>query len=50
MYIAEKEAVLHSVLVAFDLPETPLGVSCYGSGHINDTYCVVCQPKEGKAI
>ena len=50
MYIAENETVLCSVLAAFDLPETPLGVARYGSSHINDTYCVVCQPKEGKAI
>ena len=50
MYIAENEAILQNVLAAYDLPETPVGVVRYGSGHINDTYCVVCQPKEGKAI
>ena len=50
MYIAENEAILRNVLAAYDLPDTPIGVVRYGSGHINDTYCVVCQPKEGKAI
>ncbi len=50
MYIAENEAVLRDVLAAYDFPETPLGVVRYGSGHINDTYCVVCQPQEGKAV
>ena len=50
MYFAENETVLKKVLAAYDLPETPVGVVRYGSGHINDTYCVVCQPKEGKTI
>ena len=50
MYIAENEAILRNVLAAYDFPDTPIGVVRYGSGHINDTYCVVCQPKEGKAI
>ena len=50
MYIPENEAILHEVIPAFDFPETPLGVVRYGSGHINDTFCVVCQPQEGKAI
>ena len=50
MYIEENEAILQNVLAAYDLPETPVGVVRFGSGHINDTYCVVCQPKEGKAI
>ena len=35
---------------AFDLPECVLGAARYGRGHINDTYCVVCQPREGNAI
>ena len=50
MYIPENEAVLHEVIAAYDFPETLLGVVRYGSGHINDTFCVVCQPQEGKAI
>ena len=35
---------------AFDLPECVLGAARYGRGHINDTCCVVCQPREGNAI
>ena len=50
MYIPENEAILHEVIAAYDFPETLLGVVRYGSGHINDTFCVVCQPQEGKAI
>lgn len=41
---------LGTVLSAYDLPETLLGAVRYGQGHINDTYCVVCQSKEGDAI
>ena len=50
MYIPENDTVLHEVLAAFEFPETLMGAVRYGSGHINDTFCVVCQPKEGKAI
>ena len=41
---------LHIVLESFDFPETLLGAVKYGKGHINDTYCVVCQPQEGDCI
>ena len=44
------DSVLHEVLEAYDFPETLLGAARYGQGHINDTYCVVCQPKEGDAV
>ena len=50
MYIPENDAILHEVLAAYDFPETLMGAVRYGSGHINDTFCLVCQPKEGKAI
>ena len=50
MYITENEEILREVIGAYDFPETLLGAVRYGSGHINDTYCVVCQPREGKAI
>ena len=50
MYIPENESILHEVIAAYDFPETLLGAVRYGSGHINDTFCVVCQPKEGKPI
>jgi len=35
---------------AFALPAEVLGAVRYGRGHINDTYCVVCQPREGDAL
>ena len=50
MYIPENETTLAEVIAAYDFPETLLGAVRYGSGHINDTFCVVCQPKEGKPI
>ena len=50
MYIPENEKILSEVIAAYDFPETLLGAVRYGSGHINDTFCLVCQPQEGKAI
>lgn len=50
MYIPENEKILTEVISAYDLPKTLMGAVRYGSGHINDTYCLVCQPQEGKAI
>ncbi|MBR3978995.1 MAG: aminoglycoside phosphotransferase family protein [Oscillospiraceae bacterium] len=50
MYIPENEKILTEVISAYIFPETLMGAVRYGSGHINDTFCVVCQPQEGKAI
>ena len=50
MYIPENDAILKEVIAAYDFPHTLVGAAPYGSGHINDTYCMVCQPKEGKPI
>ena len=50
MYIPENKNILNEVISAYDFPETLLGAVRYGSGHINDTFCLVCQPQEGKAI
>ena len=50
MYIPENDTILHEVIGTYDFPATLLGAVRYGSGHINDTFCVVCQPQEGKAI
>ena len=50
MEIAEKNSILKEAIAAFAWPETIQGIARYGSGHINDTYCIVCQPREGKAI
>ena len=39
--------ILAEVLAAYDFPETLLGAVPYGQGHVNETYCVVCQGQEG---
>ena len=49
-YIPEKDSVIQEVLSAYDFPATLLGAVRYGQGHINDTFCVICQPQEGDAI
>ena len=41
---------INKILANYDLPSTLLGAVRYGQGHINDTYCVVCQPQEGNCI
>ena len=48
--IPENETVLTEVLAAYDFPQTLLGAVRYGQGHINDTYCVLCQPREGDCV
>ena len=48
--VSEQNTILQEVLSAYDLPATLLGATRYGQGHINDTFCVVCQPQEGDAI
>ena len=50
MYIPENEVILNEVLGAFDYPATLVGAVRYGQGHINDTFCVLCQPQEGDCI
>ena len=49
-YIPAQEPILGEVLAAYDFPETLLGAVRYGQGHINDTFCVVCQGQEGDAV
>ena len=49
-YYPEKDSILVEVLAAYDFPATLLGAARYGQGHINDTFCVVCQPQEGDAV
>ncbi len=49
-YYPEKDAVLEEVLAAYDFPATLLGAVRYGQGHINDTFCVLCQPQEGDCV
>ena len=49
-YIPEKDTILDEVLNAYDFPATLVGAVRYGQGHINDTFCVICQPQEGDAV
>ena len=50
IYLPENAAVLEEVLAAYDFPKTLVGAVRYGQGHINDTYCVLCQPQDGDCI
>ena len=50
LHIPEKDLIVREVLSAYDFPATLLGAVRYGQGHINDTFCVICQPQEGDAI
>ncbi len=40
--------LLQEILDAFDFPGTILEAERYGNGHINDTFCVVCQTEAGR--
>ena len=46
----EKDPIVLEVLENYDLPDTLLGAVRYGQGHINATFCVVCQPQEGDVV
>ncbi len=48
--IPEQDPVLSEVLSAYEFPATLLGAVRYGQGHINDTFCVLCQPQEGDCV
>ena len=50
VYVPEQDAIVREVLAAYTLPATLMGAVRYGQGHINDTFCVICQPQEGDAI
>ena len=49
-YVPENDPIVAEVLNAYEFPETLVGAVRYGQGHINDTFCVICQPQEGDAI
>lgn len=49
IYCPANDPQVAGVLAQYDLPETLLGAVRYGQGHINDTFCVVCQSREGDA-
>lgn len=50
LFLPENADSLREVLGAYSFPETLLGAVRYGQGHINDTYCVLCQPREGDCV
>ena len=49
-YIRNEIPGLREALDAYTFPEMLLSVDRYGKGHINDTFCAVCQSQEGNAI
>ncbi|MBQ4617318.1 MAG: aminoglycoside phosphotransferase family protein [Clostridia bacterium] len=49
-YIPQNDPILEEVLGAFAFPDTLVGAVRYGQGHINDTFCVLCQPQEGDCV
>lgn len=50
IFIPENDPILSGVLEAYSFPETLVGAVRYGQGHINDTFCVLCQPQEGDCV
>ena len=50
LYIPTQDPVVGEVLAAYEFPATLMGAVRYGQGHINDTFCVICQPQEGEPI
>ena len=49
-YIPKNDTLTQDVLSAFPFPATLVGAVRYGQGHINDTYCVICQPQDGDCV
>ena len=49
-YLPPDAPFLAPVLNAYPFPATLLGAVRYGQGHINDTYCVLCQGQEGDCV
>ena len=49
-FIPQNDPILAEVLAAYEFPATLLGAVRYGQGHINDTFCVICQPQEGDTV
>ena len=50
VFIPADAPILSEVLGAYEFPATLMGAVRYGQGHINDTYCVLCQPQDGDCI
>ncbi len=50
LHIPVSDPQVAEVIAAYDFPQTLLGAVRYGQGHINDTFCLVCQSQEGDAV
>lgn len=50
LYLPEDARQLENILAAFSFPTPPVAAVHYGCGHINQTYCVLCQPPEGDCV
>ena len=50
MFLPENCEYLCEVIDAYEFPQTLVGATRYGYGHINDTFCLICQPREGDNI
>lgn len=49
-FVPSSDPIVREILSAYRFPDTLLGAVRYGQGHINDTFCVICQPPEGDAV
>ena len=49
-FVPENDKNILEVLAAYELPASLVGAVRYGQGHINDTFCVLCQPQEGDCV
>ena len=49
-FVPENDKNILEVLAAYELPASLVGAVRYGQGHINDTFCLLCQPQEGDCI
>ncbi len=50
LFLPDESPILSEVLAAYRFPATLMGAVRYGQGHINDTFCVLCQPQDGDCI
>ena len=47
LLIPKQDAIALEILSAYTLPGAVTSIARYGEGHINSTFCVVCQDEEG---
>lgn len=50
LHSAPETPALTEVLAAYHFPATIKSATRYGNGHINDTFCILCQSQEGDSI